>query len=138
MLDTISKYNFQLKEKNIKLNLKKFESITLDANSLLITTIFSNLIDNAIKYTPNDKNIYISLYKKDKIYFIIKDEGIGISRKQLSKVVDRFYRVDESRNKKIKGFGLGLSIVKNCVELHDATIEIDSQKNIGTTVKIIL
>ena len=138
LLDTISKYNFQLKEKNIKLNLKKFESISLDANSLLITTIFSNLIDNAIKYTPNDKNIYISLYKKDKIYFIIKDEGIGISRKQLSKVVDRFYRVDESRNKKIKGFGLGLSIVKNCVELHDATIEIDSQKNIGTTVKIIL
>jgi len=138
LLDTINKYNNKLKVKNIKLHLKKFESIVIDANPLLIATIFSNLIDNAIKYTLNDKNIYISLYKNDKIYFIIKDEGIGIPQKQLSKVVDRFYRVDESRNKKIKGFGLGLSIVKNCVELHGAIIKIDSKKDIGTIVKIIL
>ena len=138
LLDTINKYNIQLKQKNIKLHLEKFESIEMEANPLLIATIFSNLIDNAIKYTLDDKNIYISLYKDDKIYFIIKDEGIGIPEDQLSKVVDRFYRTDESRNKKIKGFGLGLSIVKNCVELHDATIEIDSQEDIGTIVKIIL
>ncbi len=138
LLDTINKYNMQLKEKNIKLHLEKFESIEIEANPLLITTIFSNLIDNAIKYTPNDKNIYISLYKKDKIYFIIKDEGIGISKEQLSKVMNRFYRVDESRNKRIKGFGLGLSIVKNSIELHDATLKIDSQIGIGTTVTVIL
>ncbi len=138
LLDTINKYNIQLKEKNIKLHLKKFESIAVEANPLLMATIFSNLIDNAIKYTPNNKNIYISLYKKDKIYFIIKDEGIGIPKEQLSKVVDRFYRVDESRNKKIKGFGLGLSIVKNSIELHNASIKIDSEKDIGTIVEIIL
>ena len=139
LLDTVDKYNIQLKKKNIKLHFKKFESVVMDANPQLIATIFSNLIDNAIKYTLNDKNIYISLYKEeDKIYFIIKDEGIGIEEAKLSKVLDRFYRVDESRNKKIKGFGLGLSIVKNCVELHNATIEINSKKDIGTTIKVIL
>ncbi|MEA3553754.1 MAG: HAMP domain-containing sensor histidine kinase [Campylobacterota bacterium] len=138
LLDTINHYNLQLKEKNIKLHLDKLESIDINANKQLISIIFSNLIDNAIKYSQNDKNIYISLEKKDKIYFIVKDEGIGISKKQLSKVMNRFYRVDESRNKKIKGFGLGLSLVKNSVELHEASIKIDSVKDEGTIVKIIL
>ena len=138
LLETINKYNKQLQDKNIKLHLKKFESITLEGNALLLTTIFSNLIDNAIKYTPNNKNIFISLYmQKEKIHFLIQDEGIGINKEQLEKVMDRFYRVEESRNKKIKGFGLGLSIVKNSVELHSATITIESDINIGTEVEII-
>jgi len=138
LLETINKYNKQLQDKNIKLHLKKFESITLEGNTLLLTTIFSNLIDNAIKYTPDNKNIFISLYiQKEKIHFVIQDEGIGINKEQLKKVMDRFYRVEESRNKKIKGFGLGLSIVKNSVELHSATITIDSTIDIGTKVEII-
>lgn len=138
LLETINKYNKQLKDKNIKLHLQKFESVTIEGNSLLLSTIFSNLIDNAIKYTPNDKNIFISLYlKEDEIHFMIEDEGIGIKKEQLEKVMDRFYRVEESRNKKIKGFGLGLSIVKNSVELHDATITIESVVNVGTKVEII-
>ena len=138
LLDIINHYNIQLQKKNIKLHLEKFESIELKGNKQLISIIFSNLIDNAIKYTQNDKNIYIELYKIDKIYFIVKDEGIGIEKEQLSKVMDRFYRIDESRNKKIKGFGLGLSLVKNSVELHDATIKIDSNKDKGTIVEVIL
>jgi len=138
LLETINKYNKQLKDKGIKLHLKKFESINLEGNQLLLGTIFSNLIDNAIKYTPKEKNIFVSLFKKeDEIHFIVEDEGIGIEEKQLEKVVNRFYRVEESRNKKIKGFGLGLSIVKNSVELHNATIQIDSKPDIGTKVEII-
>lgn len=138
LLDTINQYNLKLKSKNIKLHLKIFESIELNANGQLIYTIFSNLIDNAIKYSENNTNIYIYLYKKKKIYFTIKDEGIGISDDHLSKIVNRFYRVDESRNKKIEGFGLGLSIVKNNIELHNGSINIKSKKDIGTIIKIIL
>jgi signal transduction histidine kinase len=138
LLETIDKYNMQLKQKNIKLDLEKFESIIKDVNPLLITTIFSNLIDNAIKYSLPNTHIKISLYKDEKIHFTIKDEGIGIEKKQLLKVMDRFYRVDESRNKKIKGFGLGLSIVKNSAKLHNATIKIDSKKGIGTEIEVIL
>ncbi|SFV52391.1 Phosphate regulon sensor protein PhoR (SphS) [hydrothermal vent metagenome] len=96
-----------------------------------------NIIDNAIKYTPQNRNIYISLFKVDKIYFIVKDEGIGIPQNKLNKITNRFYRVDESRNRKIKGFGLGLSIVKNSVDLHNAKMDIASQLNIGTIVKIV-
>lgn len=138
LLSVIEKFNLQLKEKNIKLQIKEFESVSIKANSILIATIFSNLIDNAIKYSLDNTRITICLFKQDKMHFIVKDEGIGINKENLEKVQDRFYRVDESRNKKIKGFGLGLSIVKNSISLHNGTMEISSKENIGTTVEVII
>ena len=138
LLSVIEKFNLQLKAKNINLNIKEFESVMGNVNSILIATIFSNLIDNAIKYSLNNTNINISLFQKEQIHFIIEDEGIGINAKHLEKVEDRFYRVDESRNKKIKGFGLGLSIVKNSISLHSGSMKITSKENIGTTIEVIL
>jgi signal transduction histidine kinase len=97
------------------------------------------LIDNSIKYSKKDNGvIQISLYKDKNIHFIVKDNGIGIPKKDLENIMDRFYRVDESRSKKIKGFGLGLSIVKNSVELHNGAINITSSTHNGTKVEIIL
>jgi signal transduction histidine kinase len=138
LIDTIYTYDTKFKEKNIKLNIKKIEAIKTNANPLLIRSIFSNLIDNAIKYTPNNKSISIELFKTDKIHFLIEDEGIGIDKNKLSLITNRFYRIDESRNKRIEGFGLGLSIVKNSVELHQGRLIINSEINKGTVVEIIL
>jgi signal transduction histidine kinase len=137
LLTTIDKFNNMLKEHKIKLHIKQFEPIIIKANPVLMSTIFSNLIDNAIKYSQKGTNIYINLYEDEKIHFKIQDEGIGISEKNLEKVQDRFYRVDESRNKKIKGFGLGLSIVRNSIALHNGTLQISSKENIGTTIEVI-
>ena len=137
LIMVLEKYDAMAKEKNIKVHIDKLEPISYSANSQLMTIIFSNIIDNAIKYTPQNRNIYISLFKVDKIYFIVKDEGIGISQEKLNKITNRFYRVDESRNREVKGFGLGLSIVKNSVDLHNAKMDIASQLNIGTIVKIV-
>jgi len=138
LMNTIDKFQVQFQEKNLKLHIKKIEPINIEANPILMGLVFVNLIDNAIKYTPENKNITISLYKDSKINFIIKDEGIGIKKEHLSKITDRFYRADSSRNKKIKGFGLGLSIVKNSVFMHGGSLKIDSEVDIGTTVRIIL
>jgi len=138
ILSILEKYDVTLKEKQLDLNIEKLEPIVTEANSVLLSMIFSNLIDNAIKYTPKHKTITISLYKDDKIHFIIKDEGIGITKEKLSKITDRFYRVDESRNKKIKGFGLGLSIVKKSVELHNGNMNMTSALGKGTTIHIVL
>jgi len=138
LLVVIEKFNTQLKEKNIKINIKIFESIEILANKILITSLFSNLIDNAIKYSLENTSINISLYKKEKMHFIIEDEGIGIPKEDLEKVQNRFFRVDESRNKKIKGFGLGLSIVANSISLHNGMIKISSEKDSGTTIEVIL
>ena len=144
MLDSIllnisQKYEKTLKEKNITLSFDTLESIYIKTNLVLIQSIFSNIIDNAIKYTPFGKKISISLYKQNsKIYFIVKDEGIGINEKDIPYITDRFYRVDKSRNKSIKGFGLGLSIVNNSIELLQGTLEIKSKINQGTKVVIVL
>jgi signal transduction histidine kinase len=136
LLDIIYSYDTKFKNKNIRLIIDKIESINKEINPLLFKTIFSNLIDNAIKYSEKDTEINISLYKNEKIFFSIKDQGIGIAEEKLPFVTDRFYRVDESRNKKIEGFGLGLSIVKNSVDLHNGNLEIHSKLNNGTQIKI--
>jgi len=137
LLEVLDKFSTQLKEKELNIKLKKLETVSLKVNQILFYSIFSNLIDNAIKYTPRRKNIYISLYTKEEhVYFEIQDEGIGINESQLSKITDRFYRVDESRNKNIKGFGLGLSIIKNSIELHGGILLIDSKPHKGTHLLI--
>jgi len=138
VLNTLEKYDNAFKEKNIQLIIEKFDPVIINANPVLLSIVFSNLIDNAIKYTPKHKHITISLYQEEKIHFIIQDEGIGIPKEKLSKVTDRFYRVDKSRNKKIKGFGLGLSIVKNSIELHNGKMHMTSIVDRGTTVHIVL
>ena len=138
LLEVIESFNTQLIEKNLTLQIEQIEPIELNANALLVKIIFSNLLENAIKYTNIDKNIYIYLYKKEKIHFIIKDEGVGIPKDKLPLVTQRFYRVDVSRAKIIKGFGLGLSIVQNSVNLHNGELKIYSKDGIGTTVEVIL
>lgn len=138
LLDTIYSYNSKFKNKNINLLIDKVESINAKINPLLLKTIFSNLIDNAIKYSAKDTQINIGLYKTDKIVFYIKDQGIGISEEKIPFITNRFYRVDESRNKNIEGFGLGLSIVKNSIELHDGELRISSKLSKGTQIKVLI
>jgi len=136
VLNTIEKYDKSIEDKHLKLHIKKLEPIVLNSNPLLLYTIFSNLIENAIKYTKEAKTITISLYKDENIHFIIEDEGIGIPKEELSKVTERFYRVDSSRNKTIQGFGLGLSLVKNSIDLLKGDILVSSVLGQGTTVHI--
>lgn len=137
LMDAIYSHDSKLKEKNINLNIKKIDSVKANVNPILIKSIFSNLIDNAIKYSENEKNINIELYKSDKIHFIIEDEGIGMDKDKLPFITERFFRIDESRNKKVEGFGLGLSIVKKSIELHQGNLLIDSKPNIGTKIEVI-
>lgn len=137
LMNCIEKFVFFADKKNISIEVKKFEKTLLKANSSLITILFSNLLDNAIKYSLENKKIFLSLFEENgRIIFIIKDEGIGIPKELLPKITDKFYRVDESRNKSIKGFGLGLSIVKNIIELHNGNMNIGSKESVGTTVLI--
>ena len=141
ILQIVDKYQVALKNKNIKIQILKFEPCEFNGNETLLHTMFSNLLDNAIKYSDLNTTIFISLFKNQKtqkIQFTIQDQGIGINKELLPKITNRFYRVDSSRNKKIKGFGLGLSIVQNSVDLHNGRIKISSKENAGTKVRIVL
>ncbi|GAB6045815.1 hypothetical protein JCM11957_14130 [Caminibacter profundus] len=138
LLSSIEKFTLYLKEKNIKINIKRLENIEYFGNQNLLSHLFSNLIDNAIKYSNQNSTIAIKLYKKNKVYFYIKDEGIGIPKDKIKYITKQFFRVEESRNKSIKGFGLGLSIVENAVLLHNGNLLISSTPNKGTKVLVIL
>ena len=97
------------------------------------------MIDNAIKASHENSKIDSKLYKDyDKRTVLeIKDEGIGIDKEDLEKVLEPFYMVDKSRTRKNNGAGLGLSICAEISEIHKATIKIESKINYGTVVRII-
>ncbi len=100
-------------------------------------TIISNLTENAIKYSADQKSIKVSL-KSEKQFVVLKisDSGVGIPRKHLKNIFKKFYRVEDSLNAKTKGHGLGLSIVKNLVQLNGGTIHVASEVGRGTVFTI--
>jgi signal transduction histidine kinase len=120
----------------IDLDIQEDTEFKIKGDKTLLKTAISNLIENSIKYGAT--KIVISLKKeKNKIILTLKDNGIGIPKEKLPFIFDEFYRVDESRNKKVKGFGLGLAIVKSIITLHNGKIQIFSEgKNKGVEIKI--
>lgn len=123
-------------EKNITVSQEG--SATLTMNAIMIRRMFSNLLSNALKYTPTGGKIHLSLDKTDtdETKIVISDTGIGIPEHHLPKLFDRFYRVDSARNQETGGSGLGLSIVKSIVHMHSGRIELASEVGIGTTFTI--
>jgi signal transduction histidine kinase len=99
--------------------------------------MFSNLVDNAVRYTKSGGKIEISLDKKDRTgIFVISDTGIGIPEESIPFIFDRFYVVEKSRSKERGGVGLGLSIIKRVVDIHGALINVCSQVGEGTEFEI--
>gem|GEM_PF-1805003 len=104
-------------------------------NVNLVKQAFRAVTDNAIKYTPEGGDIFISCAKaKKEIAITVKDTGIGIPETDLDKVTSRFYRVTDGRNNAIEGNGLGLAIVKDIVDLHGGELKLSSDGQTGTTV----
>lgn len=127
-------YSLILKENHAKLLLSIPENTIINANESLIHSVFKNLIDNAIRYAGKEIEISISMYKSDNgfYYFSFYDTGKGIQdEKHLSRIFERFYRVDEGRTRTVGGSGLGLSIVKNAIAIHGGTIIAKNRKEGG-------
>lgn len=92
-----------------------------------------NLLDNAIKFSDNDSAITVEVTRRnEKVFISIKDSGIGIPKKDLNKIWERFYKSDLSRGKDKKGTGLGLAIVKEAIAAHDEMINVISTEGVGT------
>ena len=108
------------------------EQVIIEGNLSLIASIFRNLTENAIAYS-NGKNIYISLIENNKKWCKIRfeDDGCGVEEKQLSRLFERFYRVDKGRSRQMGGTGLGLAIVKHAVQFHGGNIAVTNRPNGG-------
>jgi two-component system, OmpR family, phosphate regulon sensor histidine kinase PhoR len=104
-----------------------------------IVTVLVNLLDNACKYTTDDKQIALKVFRDHSfVCFAVSDNGIGLARRHLRKIFDRFYQVDSSLARKAEGCGLGLSIVKFIVDAHKGTMSVESKPGRGSTFAIRL
>ncbi len=102
------------------------------ADEKLLYSVLSNLLSNAIKYSPPDSSIDFTLIREvDAIVFLVKDNGIGIAPEDQSQLYDPFSRGRNARE--LMGTGLGLAVVKRCLDLHQGTISVESQLGVGTT-----
>jgi len=126
-------------DKNIELVLEAGEQFEADINSELLERAVSNLINNAIHYSPENEKVIITLSGTDnEILISVKDNGCGIEEKHLQRIFERFYRVDKNRSRQLGGTGLGLSIVKHIVKAHNGRIEVKSVIGKGSTFTIYL
>ncbi len=136
-LKIISKF---AKEKNINIEVSKsaeFEQIIADERACL--QIIINLLMNAIKFSKPASTVVLGLRKRGKYLEItVKDSGIGMDKEHLRRLGEPFFQADRGTNRKYEGTGLGISIVKGLVDLHQGTIHFESELNIGTNVTILL
>jgi two-component system sensor histidine kinase VicK len=143
MLDEVAdRFSFQLRQKAIKAAVRVDSSLGdawLDRDQ--IDQVLDNLFSNAIKYTLDGGRIELAASQQPGTGLMaisVKDTGIGIPKKDLNRIFDRFYRVDKARSRNMGGTGLGLSIAREIVKAHGGTISLDSELNEGTTVTFTL
>lgn len=132
--EIINEFKEKSIQKNIKIILKSSENIKAKVDEESIRTVFNNFVDNAVKYTPKDGTITISVteIENNRVKFEIIDTGIGIHSKYHERIFQRFYRVDKARSRELGGTGLGLSIVKHIIERHGSKIFVDSELGKGS------
>lgn len=111
----------------------------IQADRRSMEELFSNLLSNAINYSPDGGKVSIRIASRgDHIEVQVSDTGIGIEPEEVAKIFDKFYRVKDPKTRQVIGTGLGLSIVKGIVESHRGSIEVESQPGVGTTFRVLL
>jgi heavy metal sensor kinase len=109
------------------------------ADRIALRQAVVNLVDNAIKYSPDSTFITVATGRRDKVAYIeVRDEGPGLGEEDRGRVFERFYRVDKSRSRQIGGTGLGLSLVKWTAEAHGGAVELDTEPGRGSTFRLVL
>ncbi len=131
---TIETFDGKCKKRGIYFDITfSDKKIMVKADISKIQQVIYNLIDNAIKFTPDNSCIYVTARKRsDMAYISVKDTGCGISKENLEKIWTRFYKIDASRGRDKKGSGLGLAITKEIIQAHHTQIDVVSTPGVGT------
>jgi signal transduction histidine kinase len=138
--DSLEAYKFQISDSGFKVE-SDFpdESVILRIDKDAISQVLLNLLNNSVKYSAKDKYILVNV-QKDSISALISvaDHGVGISKDELKKIFDKFYRASTARTKETHGSGLGLTLAKHIVEAHGGTIEVESEVGKGSRFTVRL
>jgi heavy metal sensor kinase len=126
------------RQKNIKLTINRIDAVSVFGEETLLNRMIINILENSLKYSRENGRVEISLEnRKNQTVLTIRDNGIGIPRKDLPNIFERFFTVDKHNQKKQGGLGLGLAIVKRIADMHRANIRLQSTLAKGTTFRII-
>ncbi|MFJ5764676.1 two-component system histidine kinase PnpS [Lysinibacillus sp. NPDC093210] len=129
----------RLDEKNMSFQVDIARDVEVMGDANRVIQIVTNLITNAITYSPENTTVTIRLKENDTYGIIeIEDEGIGIEKNEIARVFERFYRVDRARSRNSGGTGLGLAIVKHLVEAHHGRIQVESKVGVGTKMIVMI
>ncbi len=133
-------FEAQLKKKEIEVSNELSRNLIVNADKDKIEQVFTNLIDNAVKFNrpKGSIKIYAQNTADNKIKITVKDTGIGIPAKDIPRIFERFYRVDKARSRSMGGTGLGLSIVKHIIESHGGSIDVESSEGLGSEFSFTL
>jgi signal transduction histidine kinase len=135
--EAVELYRYIAEEKHVTIRAGASEDLPMAVDPTRIRQVVGNLLDNAVKYTPEGGRVDVKVYRKEKeVIIAVRDTGIGISKEDLPKIWDRLYRGDKSRSQ--RGLGLGLSLVKSIVEVHGGHVEVSSEPQAGSTFVVYL
>ena len=132
------------KEKLAAKNLKVIvdlasEALTLRADGTRLEEVLHNLLDNAVKFSRENGQIYLQAVRRDsEMVLSVADNGLGISKEHLPRIFERFYRADKARSRELGGTGLGLAIVKHIAQLHGGRVEAESELGRGTIIRVVI
>lgn len=143
---SVSVLRKEAEKKHVELSMQVDDDIYIEADEDRLRQIMINLLSNGIAYTQDGGKVKVRVEPLDmnadgdyeRLRLIVSDTGMGIPKKDLPRIFERFYRVDKARSRSSGGTGLGLSIVKHLVELHKGTIRVDSEVGVGTRFTIEL
>jgi two-component system, OmpR family, sensor histidine kinase SenX3 len=142
LMTVLARMRRAARKKNITLQWKRFgraAQYTVYGDETQLTSMFTNLVDNAVKYTPPGGRVEVTGGCEDsEIVIRVSDTGIGIPEGKLPRIFERFYRVDKARSKETGGTGLGLSIVKHIAENHGGRVTVESTLGEGSTFTVYL
>ena len=137
MEDIIKRMTTLAAAKQIQIHYSKEKEVLAEADEMKLTLAISNLVDNAIKYTPEGGNVTVVLDADHQNAFItVTDTGIGIPEDEINRIFERFYRVDKTRDRETGGTGLGLSITYATVMMHNGSIKVNSKEEEGTSIQM--
>src|SRR5437762_435803 len=130
----------KLSEKNLKVIVHLAQDASpIRADETRLQEVLYNLLENAVKYSRENGEIRVQAARRgSEIVLSVSDDGIGISKDDLPRIFERFYRADKARTRELGGTGLGLSIVKHIAQLHGGRVEAESELGRGTTIRVLL
>ena len=142
LMVVLARHRPAARRKNITLSWKRSGKAALynvRGDETQLTSMFSNLVENAVKYTPPGGHVEVTgALHEDEVVVRVSDTGIGIPKEKLTRIFERFYRVDKARSKETGGTGLGLSIVRHVAENHGGHVTVESTLGKGSTFTVYL